>query len=109
MAYDRVLAERIRAMLAEHEPTERQMFGGFSFLVRGNLACGVMGRDMIVRISKEDAARALREEPFVRPFDFTGRPMRNSLYVAADGIEADEDLRGWVERGVAHALTLPPK
>lgn len=109
MAYDEVLANRIRAGLAEYEPAERKMFGGLTFMVRGNLACGAMGADLIVRIAEEEAALALREAAHIRPFDFTGRPMRRWLVVAAPGIATDEDLAYWLGRGAAYALSLPPK
>ena len=43
MAYDRMLAERIRSVLSS-EPgvVERAMFGGLAFMVDGNMACGVV-------------------------------------------------------------------
>ena len=72
------------------------------------MACGVRGDDLIVRIAA-DAAEAALEEPGVQPFDLTGRPMKGWLMVAADGYAEDEDLRRWVDRGVAYAASLPPK
>jgi hypothetical protein len=56
-----------------------------------------------------DAADAALEEPGARPFDLTGRPMKGWLLVDADGHAEDDDLRRWVGRGVAYALSLPPK
>lgn len=41
--------------------------------------------------------------------DFTGKALRGMVYVGAEGIAEDEELEGWVRRGVEHALTLPPK
>jgi hypothetical protein len=34
--------------------------------------------------------------------DFTGRPVRTMVYVAAQGIVADRGLREWVERAVEY-------
>ena len=49
MAYDEALAERVRAQLeGNHLVTERVMFGGLSFLLSGNLACGVIGDELCV-------------------------------------------------------------
>ena len=45
----------------------------------------------------------------MQPFDLTGRPMKGWLMVAADGYAEDEDLRRWVDRGVAYAASLPPQ
>jgi hypothetical protein len=68
----------------------------------------VRGEDLIVRVAA-DAADAALEEPGARPFDLTGRPMKGWLLVDADGHAEDDDLRRWVGRGVAYALSLPPK
>lgn len=52
MAYGPVLEERIRAELARHVGfTERKMFGGLSFLVNGNMCCGITGTDLVLRLS----------------------------------------------------------
>jgi TfoX/Sxy family transcriptional regulator of competence genes len=109
MAYDEGLATRVREAIGEQPGlTEKQMFGGLAFLLGGNMACGVRGDDLIVRVAA-DAADAALEEPGARPFDLTGRPMKGWPLVDADGHAEDDDLRRWVGRGVAYALSLPPK
>jgi len=109
MAYDEGLATRIREMLGDQPGlAEQRMFGGLAFLVQGNMACGVRGEDLIVRLDA-DAAESVQGEPGVRPFDLTGRPMKGWLLVAADGHAEDDDLRRWVDRGLAYAAALPPK
>ncbi len=72
------------------------------------MALGVVGDDLMVRLDREDAERALAE-PHVRPMDFTGRPTKNMVYVDPAGIEADGDLSAWVGAGAAFAESLPPK
>ena len=109
MAYDEGLATRVREVLGDQPGlAEKKMFGGLAFLLHGNMACGVRGDDLMVRVDPElgDAALA---EPGVRPFDMTGRPMKGWLLVDPDGHAEDEDLRRWVDRGLAHAGSLPPK
>jgi TfoX/Sxy family transcriptional regulator of competence genes len=109
MAYDETLADRVRDVLASRaDLTERKMFGGIAFMVAGNMAVGVIGDDLMVRLDPSDAERAL-DEPYVRRMDFTGRPMKGMVYVASDGIEADDDLGGWVEGGADFAASLSPK
>jgi TfoX/Sxy family transcriptional regulator of competence genes len=109
MAYDEGLATRVRELLGDRPGlVEKQMFGGLAFLVYGNMACGVRGDDLIVRVAADDAETAL-DEPGTRRFDLTGRPMKGWLLVAADGYAEDEDLRRWVDRGLAFAGSLPPK
>lgn len=110
MAFDDGLAQRIREVLGGRSDVEdRQMFGGIAFLIAGNMACGVIGDELIVRMEREDAARLLAEEPDTREFDMTGRPMRNWVVVAPEAIADDEDLEGWVRRGESFAAGLPPK
>jgi TfoX/Sxy family transcriptional regulator of competence genes len=109
MAYDETLAERIRDVLAARENVgERKMFGGIAFMVGGNMAVGVIGEDLMVRLDPADAERALAE-PHVRPMDFTGKPMKGMIYVDSAGTATDEDLAGWVEAGADFAASLPPK
>jgi TfoX/Sxy family transcriptional regulator of competence genes len=110
MAYDEGLAERIRDVLGGRSDVEdRQMFGGIAFLIAGNMACGVIGDELIVRMERDDAARLLAEEPGTREFDMTGRPMRNWVVVAPEAIADDDDLERWVTRGEGFAAGLPPK
>jgi TfoX/Sxy family transcriptional regulator of competence genes len=109
MAYDETLADRARDVLASRSDlSERKMFGGIAFMVAGNMAVGVIGDDLMVRLDPTDAAQAL-SEPHVRPMDFTGKPMKGMIYVDSAGTEADEDLAGWVEAGADFATSLPPK
>ena len=109
MAYDEGLATRVREVLGDRPGlAEKQMFGGLAFLVHGNMACGVRGEDLIGRVAAATAEAALAETG-VRPFDLTGRPMKGWLLVDPDGHAEDEDLRRWVDRGLAHAGSLPAK
>ncbi len=110
MAYDEVLAERIRELLGPREAvSERKMFGGIAFMVGGNMACGVSSSgELIVRLDPEEYEQALAE-PHARVFDLTGRPMRGWILVAAEGSAADEELAGWVDAGADFAASLPPK
>src|SRR5262245_476013 len=109
MAYDEKLATRIRDLLAGRDGImEKRMFGGLAFLLNGNMACGVNGTDMIVRLAPEETDAALAE-PGVRVFDMTGRPMKGWILVAADATTKAKDLRRWVDRGTTYASSLPPK
>jgi TfoX/Sxy family transcriptional regulator of competence genes len=109
VAYDEALADRVRELIAlRSEVVERKMFGGIAWMLSGNMACGVIGDELIVRLDPEDAERALAE-PHTRPFDFTGRPMRNMAMVAPEGTADDQNLAGWVDAGADFAASLPPK
>lgn len=109
MAYDEGLAERIRAALEDVAGvTEKRMFGGIAFLVRGNMGVGIVQDKLMVRVGPESYDRLLRER-HVRRMDFTGRPMKGFVYVVPAGYETDEGLARWVGAGVAHATSLPAK
>ena len=109
MAYDEQLADRVRSVLgAFPDIAERKMFGGLAFLVRGHMCCGVVGGEIMVRVGRESYEAALHE-PYAREMDFTGRPLRGFVYVAAEGLASEGDLRAWVERGARYAESLPAK
>jgi len=108
MAYDERLAERVRAVLkARRGITEKKMFGGLSFLLRGNMFCGIVADELMVRVGP-DAYEAALAQRHARVMDFTGKPLRGYVYVAAAGIKGAA-LRPWVERGLDFARTLPAK
>ncbi len=109
MAYDERLAERTREVLArKRDVREQKMFGGLCFLLRGNMCCGIAGDELIVRVGP-DAYDTSLARPHARPMDFTGRPLRGLVYVAAPGLRTRRSLAQWVDRGVAFASSLPPK
>jgi len=109
MAYDENLASRIREQLIARDGyVEKKMFGGICYLLHGNMACGIVGNQLIVRVGKEKYAAAL-ELPHTSIFDFTGRPMTGWVQVGPAGTTAEEDLETWLQKGLAYALSLPPK
>ena len=109
MAYDDTLYRRVRGVLEGHPAlSDRKMFGGVCFTVQGNMCCGILGGELIVRVGP-DAFAEVMQSPHARMFDFTGRPMTGWLYVAPGGVAKDADLLAWIKRGVDFAMTLPPK
>lgn len=84
------------------------MFGGLGFLLRGNLLVAVWGTGLIARVGVEPSTEYLRQ-PFVRPFDVTGKPMKGWIVVDAEGLDTDAELAEWLERARDFVETLPPK
>jgi TfoX/Sxy family transcriptional regulator of competence genes len=108
MAYDEDLADRVRDVLeTEDGVTERKMFGGLAFMVRGHMACGIVGEDLMLRLGADAAEQALAR-PQVRPMDFTGRPMTGMVFVAPEGLRGAA-LGRWTAKALAFTGTLPPK
>jgi TfoX/Sxy family transcriptional regulator of competence genes len=109
MAFDEKLAARIRAHLGKRTGVaERKMFGGITFLLHGNMCCGVHRDALIVRVGPEEAGRVLAE-PHTRVFDLTGRPMKAWVLVSPKGFATDAQLGKWVDRAAKWAGSLPPK
>ena len=81
---------------------EKAMFGRRMFMVAGNLAVGVAGDELMVRVGA-DNVRALVADPHARRCVMSGRPMADWILVAADGVREDGPLDAWVARGVAFA------
>jgi hypothetical protein len=110
-ASEGALLERVRKAVArKRDVTEKRMFGGITFLLHGNMACGVTkgGVDLMVRVGPDAHADALALE-HARPMDITGRPMKGFVFVAAAGSRTPAQVSAWVERGLAFARTLPAK
>jgi len=110
MAYDEELADRIRELIAgERGVTEKRMFGGLAFLVRGNMAVAASGQGgVLVRVDPEQTGRLTRGT-HVAPMVMRGRPMDGWLRVDTAGVRTTRQLRTWVDRGVGYARSLPPK
>lgn len=104
MPYDHGVANRLRTAVMRAGPQglveERKMFGGIALLLDGSIAWGVLGSDLVIRVT--DTATALGR-PHARPFDFTGRPSRGLVYVAPPGYAAEAELDAWVALGIAGA------
>ncbi|MFN7920642.1 MAG: TfoX/Sxy family protein [Bryobacteraceae bacterium] len=109
MAYDLGLADRVLRVVSRSGPVvERKMFGGISYMVNGHMCCGVVNTDLVLRLTPDAVAAALKK-PHTRPMDFTGKPMKSMIYVSAAGLERDDQLEKWVGAAATCARSLPPK
>jgi len=84
MPYDPHLAELMRLALAGRAGiSERKLFGGYCWMLNGNMLCGVeVGRYMF-RVGPDLHAEALAR-PGAGPMDITGKPMKGFVWVDAD-------------------------
>jgi hypothetical protein len=109
MAYDMILADRIRAKVCRQPGfTEKQMFGGICYMLHGNVCTGVIKDEMVIR---QDPSRtdALLQNKHIRMFDFSGRPMKGWFFIHAKGVASDEDLARWAKAAITYARSLPAK
>jgi hypothetical protein len=109
MAFDEVLADRVRPLVSRRRGfTEKRMFGGLGFLLHGNMCVGVWKEFLIVRIGP-DAYDAAMGRPHVGEFDITGRPMRGWVMVEPAGVRRESELCEWVNAAIDFVSGLPRK
>ena len=109
MGYDERVVERVRRVLAgRRDVVEQRMVGGRSFLVQGNLCCGVTGAALMVRVGAEGREWALAQ-PHVRPMVFGSRELAGFVCVDPEGVATEEALATWVQRGLDCVALLPAK
>lgn len=110
MAYSTVLADRIRGLLiGTADFTEKKMFGGLAFLIRGNMAVSASGNGGMLLRADPAASDELCANPGVERAVMRGKAMDGWLRVDDDAIDSEADLQRWVQVGVAYASSLPPK
>lgn len=108
MAYNPELGKRLssafelfpKSILSDIE--KKKMFGGLGFLYRGKMTVGIIKDELVVRVVEEKMDEMLQKE-FVRPMDFTGKPMKEFVFVSGDGFKTEEELLVWIELGLEHA------
>jgi TfoX/Sxy family transcriptional regulator of competence genes len=110
MPYDEKLAERLRTLLAkERNVTEKKMFGGIGFIVRGNMCVSASGKGgILVRIDPEESDAAIAR-PHATLMEMGGRKMAGWIRVDAAGLKSERELESWVRRALEYVKTLPAK
>jgi len=110
MAYDPVLAERIRDELASQpDIIERKMFGGLAFLLRGHMTAVASGQGGLMIRADPDQSEALVQSTPAEFAVMRGKQMKGWLRLDSAAIEDELELTAWIERSVDYASTLPPK
>lgn len=108
MPFDPELVERMRDVLEAREGVvEKKMFGGYCWMLYGNMLCGVEVGRFMFRVGKAIEAEALAR-PGAAPMDITGKPMAGFVWVRADETRGRR-LHEWVELAASFVTTLPRK
>lgn len=104
MAYNEGIAHRIQKCidLIPEAFTQKKMFGGIAFLYHGKMTVGVVKDELMVRALGSKMPKLLQQK-YVRPMDFTGKPMKEFIFVAPEGFKSEEQLQSFVELGLEHA------
>lgn len=109
MARDEGLEEVMRDRLEGTQGiTEKAMFGGRAWLLRGNLLCGAREDGALLRLGKGNDQWALRVAGVV-PMVSQGRAMSGWVRVPAEVFGNDALSRKLVAAALKFTGTLPPK
>ena len=102
------VTERLREALKGRKGiTEKRMFGGVCFLLRGNMLCGTGSGDFMFRVGKEQDAEALARKG-ARPMDITGRVMKGFVWVNPKSCDS-RALARWVAMAEHYVGKMPAK
>lgn len=105
MAYNELLAERIRKRLSTlPEVAEKEMMGGLTFMYNNKMCIGIIKDEMMCRIDPALHDEAV-EKNGCREMDFTGRPIRGYVMIDDNGMKREKDFEYWVNL----ALDYNPK
>jgi TfoX/Sxy family transcriptional regulator of competence genes len=108
MPHDPHLAELMREALERRcGIVERKMFGGYCWMLNGNMLCGVEVGRFMFRVGRDREPEAL-SRPGAAPMDITGKPMRGIIWVDADAA-IEDGLDGWIDFAAHFVGALPPK
>lgn len=86
----------------------KKMFGYPAAFIGGNMATGLFADQWVVRLPDDEiaGARAAGAGSFE---PMPGKPMKAFVVIPAADVDDDAALRGWVERGLALAASMPAK
>lgn len=108
MPYDPQLADRMRtALQTRADVVEKKMFGGYCWMLRGNMLCGVEVGRFMFRVGAAQEADAL-SRPGARPMDITGKPMKGFVWVDA-AATTGAALETWIDLAARYVGGLPAK
>lgn len=108
MPHDPALADRMRSALARRRGiAEKAMFGGYCWMLNGNMLCGVEVGRFMFRVGKEREARALGRRG-ASPIVFNGRRMGGFVWVDAQSCRG-QALSDWIDFAATYVRNLPAK
>ena len=96
MAYDDVLASRVRTALGKaRRIEEKKMFGGILFMVRGKM-CVTVGKDRLMCRIDPTIHDAAVEREGCRAVVMKGRKLRGYVHVDREALRTKRGLDYWV-------------
>jgi TfoX/Sxy family transcriptional regulator of competence genes len=97
MAYDTILADRVRERLADlPNIEEKEMMGGLVFMYNGKMCVGIIKDELMCRIDPKLHEEVV-EKTGCRTMDFTKKPMRGYIFVDDTGMKTRKEFDFWIE------------
>lgn len=98
MAYDELLAEKIRLYFIGHtvENREIKMMGGLCFMVDEKMCVGVMGTELMARIDPAIYEQSIAQNG-CSVMQFTGRTMKGFVIVNLEEVDKQHQLEYWMQ------------
>jgi hypothetical protein len=99
MAYDRLLAERVREYLAKFpqiEIEEKEMFSGLAFLVNGKMCVNVSGQNLMCRFDAMLTEKLSEKRGFI-PMVMKGQVSQGYGYIEPVGFKGSTDFEFWID------------
>lgn len=96
MAYDLILADRIREKLSDlSHIQEKEMMGGLVFMYNDKMCIGIIKDEMMCRIDP-GLYETVLEKTGCHTMEFTGRPMKGYVLVDESGMRSEKDFEYWI-------------
>lgn len=109
MAYNELLADRIRCILFEKGAafSEKHMFGGICFMVDDKMCCAThtdkkSSEDLLLCRVGETVSEAILGQEYVIPMEFTGKAMKGYVYIMQNGFKTERKLQHWLQLCLAY-------
>src|SRR5690606_3876379 len=99
MAYDILLADRVRKYLAgfpQLDIEEKMMFSGLAFLVNGKMCVNVSGQNLMCRFDPTLTEELTKKTGFVQTI-MRGQEYKGYCYVEPIGIINNKDFEWWIK------------
>ncbi|HLO90535.1 MAG TPA: TfoX/Sxy family protein [Lentimicrobium sp.] len=99
MAFDKILAERVRKYLdgfPNVNVQEKPMFGGLAFMVNGKMCINVSGDNLMCRFDPQ-LHESIFHKTGCEKMIMKGRELKGYCYVKHDGFKSDQDFDFWMD------------
>lgn len=107
MAIDEKLAQAVREILKGHNATEKRMFGGIGFMVKGKMCVSVNNRpDHIVMVRIDPANEEAVQRKGASIAVMKGKIMPGWIFLQKEAIKTDTDLAYWIKLALDFNKTI---